>query len=1753
MRASDRVRHVSVESGRSLYARFARVGLVLVAVVLAASAPAYAETAQNARSAAILWLERNQNADGSWGGGSTLPLTTSEALNALAQSNRASGIQARRAVAWLRNQEGPSLDYRARGVRALESGGVDAQREAQLLSDLASSAGWGLVSGAGVTSYDSALVLGALEAASLLPSDFQTKLDEIVSRRRSDGGWAGDGVPVDAEAPSDPSATAEIARALSQVATPAELAASISFLQSAPLSPSTSTLEVAARLAALHSLALPDAALEAELLKDARLIGGIWGNDAYVNALGLLALSTTPGSSFVDPAVDADADGDGVRDTVDADRDGDGVLDADDQFPDDPTETTDSDGGLLADSQDRDDDNDGLSDLEELERGTDPTKKDTDGDGVGDFSDPCPLSPGGSDADADGVCTPFDSCDNDPLSVSDSDADGVCDGMDSDDDNDGFLDTAERVAGSDPRNPDSVPADLAALDPSGDFDGDGLTNSEEATAGTSPYLADTDSDGSTDYTELYLAAFDPLDASSQPDPVIASLSAITDANNPTSAPTTGEPVATATGGQATPVGTETGTNAPGAGDGVRNLGGLQPQLWAVDSDGDGLSGWDEVHLGTSRRSVDTDGDGFVDGSDGLVAVAEYPAGLDLDGDGSVDGEVDHGTDPLAANDHPGKPGDVAPFGLPDGQVNIADALVANRLVSESGLLDTLSGDARTVTEAAADMLAPAGIAGNDALAILQTATAPDPPVSPDADGDGEPDVSDNCPSVSNPAQADVDDDTVGDLCDNCLDDANSDQADADGDGIGDVCDPEDGRPFEDFDTDADLIPNVDDNCPLVANASQFDADLDGVGDLCDNCASQANPAQLDTDGDGLGDACDADDDGDGIPDGADICPLSPDPSQQDGDGDGVGDACDNCPATPGASQLDSDADGAGDLCDNCIAVANPSQANFDGDPAGDACDNCPLVSSGSQTDSDGDGLGNSCDACPLDPANDADGDGWCADLDNCPLAPNSSQLDTDGDQLGDLCDADDDQDGFLDSADNCPLIANASQTDSDGDGVGNACDLCPGEEDADGDGICPSADNCAGVFNPGQEDADGDLVGDVCDVCVAVPDPTQPDIDGDLLGDACDLDDDNDGVPDISQLLLDDLGGGFARDVAVALPYVYVAHGSGGLTWFDPEGGSPVLGTPSEDEFLPQGVAVVNDRVVVADGPRGMRVFDSPDSGDVFNNTTRRTGGVANHVELDVAGGGTLNAYVAAGDVGVVVSTPTGSQVLGTIAPPAGGSALATTVLASGTTQYLFVAAGDAGVQMVEVNNFGLVAFLDVFDTPGTASDVAAASFPDGKTRVYVADGTAGLTVQELEGDPLTDPCACPFPPCPPCSSQFTVAPINPPGAVDARRVLLDQTGLWVASGSGGVWRIQFDLGPPNVGDPSGPQYFWGPPTGFRNALDVLVGGLANNILFVASGGRVWAADATPGPTPAHIDIFQPSTGGTMLGLGVIEPDDPGENARLVIAADSGGLVIPEIVEDGSSDLMSNATGVPTFTAPKSSVSVALSGTQAYAVEKDAGLWRVNDPVSGSLSRIYPGGQERLIDVDGSWAYVSSGGGWFRVYSLPSFSLVGEVFVGGSINEISVRGSIAYVARGSGLRLVDVSVPGSPMVLGPGFGGSTKGVEVVDVGGGQLYAYTAESGGLMIWDVTDPVSPSLVGSAPIGSAQDVEIDGGRAYVALGAEGVKVVDVTDLANMQVVSSLASSAGGSAQELVLVGDRLYVAEGNAGFRLLRVDVP
>jgi hypothetical protein len=721
---------------------------------------AAAVTAAEAHRNAIVWLETHQNFDGSYGSGLTRPVATAEALLALAKAGRARSPAAQEAAAWLLARSFAGLDHRARAVRALAAAGFST---AALSGFGTAVIGWGPVAvDQAVTSYDTALVIAALHASG------QTTglVSQVILRRRADHGWSGDDVPHSAAASSDLTVSAEIMRALAPV--DGSSLGPTEDLLSGPVGSGTSTLEVAARLAALHAFGCPTAGCNPDPI-EAELLGRSWGSDALVNALGLLAVSTRPGRTLAGaPTADddgdtrpnnadafpqnadewLDSDGDGLGDNADADDDGDGVCEgssiapgqcsaANDTFVLNPREWSDADGDGTGDNADADADGDGLSDDDERQAGSDPMRRDTDGDGLCDGSqvlapctganDPCSAVASAQDQDGDGVCSDRDACDLDATDWRDTDGDDVCDVADADDDGDGVSDADELAAGTDPRSAASSPGDLAAAEPDGDFDGDGLTNaSEENVHGTNLFLADTDQDGATDFEEVSFGS--ATNAAARP-VAAPGVFAVFGASLPSGATFPAEMNAaavrsTGTGGQPTPV-AASGGSLPSSGQGWENLAGYQPQcMVGRDVDGDGLNGLTEATRRTAFGRADTDGDGFADGAGGLVPLAGYAgAAWDLQPeDGFLDGEDDYGTDPADGEEHPGMGGDVAPLGLPDGRITAGDATVELQIVTDPSRTAALAGQHKQIADQAADANADGEVDARDALRVVKEAT-----------------------------------------------------------------------------------------------------------------------------------------------------------------------------------------------------------------------------------------------------------------------------------------------------------------------------------------------------------------------------------------------------------------------------------------------------------------------------------------------------------------------------------------------------------------------------------------------------------------------------------------------------------------------------------------------------------------------------------------------------------------------------------------------------------------------------------------------------------------------------------------------------------------------------------------------------------------------------------------------------------------------------------------------------------------------
>ncbi len=183
--------------------------------------------------------------------------------------------------------------------------------------------------------------------------------------------------------------------------------------------------------------------------------------------------------------------------------------------------------------------------------------------------------------------------------------------------------------------------------------------------------------------------------------------------------------------------------------------------------------------------------------------------------------------------------------VPQPDANVSDARPPDGALPDANLADGAQPDATLP-----DATLPDGALPD---ATLPDATLPDGTTPTDTDGDGVPDVSDNCPHTPNTDQANSDGDTLGDACDNCPITDNENQLNSDGDTHGDACD----------------------NCPHTDNENQDNHDADEFGDACDNCPNVTNPNQDNLDGDNLGDACDPDRDGDTVRNAQDPDPDVP--------------------------------------------------------------------------------------------------------------------------------------------------------------------------------------------------------------------------------------------------------------------------------------------------------------------------------------------------------------------------------------------------------------------------------------------------------------------------------------------------------------------------------------------------------------------------------------------------------------------------------------------------------------------------------------------------------------------------------------------------------------------------------------------------------------------------------------------------------------------------------------------------------------
>lgn len=275
----------------------------------------------------------------------------------------------------------------------------------------------------------------------------------------------------------------------------------------------------------------------------------------------------------------------------------------------------------------------------------------------------------------------------------------------------------------------------------------------------------------------------------------------------------------------------------------------------------------------------------------------------------------------------------------------------------------------------------------------------------------------------------------------------------------------------------------------------------------------------------------------------------------------------------------------------------------------------------------------------------------------------------------------------------------------------------------------------------------------------------------------------------------------------------------------------------------------------------------------------------------------------------------------------------------------------------------------------------------------------------------------------------------------------------------------------------------------------------------------------------------------------------------LAYVASSGGLSVVDISNPAAPTLLGNAP-LPSGGAVcelRKIGNYALMAVGNGGIPGNGGtiLYDVTDPAAPQHARTL----DQSIDVatHNSLAlvqHISTGFGVIYDFSAPlAPEIVGRFRLSGT--HIAWRGDRMIVGT-SGLRVFDVKVAGlqrAATVDTPGHATSVFGDGArAYIGEGSLNGSTQ---GLRVIDLTAQPEPVLSGSYLTGPVNDVVVLGDLAFLAVYAEGLKIVNVADAANPKLVGALPLPAVSHA--LVVENHLAYVAHGTAGVTIADVSDP
>lgn len=224
---------------------------------------------------------------------------------------------------------------------------------------------------------------------------------------------------------------------------------------------------------------------------------------------------------------------------------------------------------------------------------------------------------------------------------------------------------------------------------------------------------------------------------------------------------------------------------------------------------------------------------------------------------------------------------------------------------------------------------------------------------------------------------------------------------------------------------------------------------------------------------------------------------------------------------------------------------------------------------------------------------------------------------------------------------------------------------------------------------------------------------------------------------------------------------------------------------------------------------------------------------------------------------------------------------------------------------------------------------------------------------------------------------------------------------------------------------------------------------------------------------------------------------------------------------------------------------VAANGNYAYVAAGGSGLQVVdvsNRSVPHIVASLPLAGNSNGIKLLGNRAYIAGGGAGLQVVDVTNPLapvLLGTLATSGALG-VAVRGSTAYIANTSNLILADVTNPASmTQISSLALGGKIQGVDVDAQR--KLAVVAAGSSGIEVVDISNPNTPVLRGTASTGDARAVAISGNYAFVADYLNSTTSVNITTPTAPMVLSHITDpNLGGFLQDIVVSGSFALAAD-------------